>query len=265
MRTYFMLIVGLFLLSFGLVQSTENIITPVKAKKSAFKGGEKLKYRIHYGLITAGKAELNVKHKKTDSGSQVYHVIGTGRTVGMTDLFFRTRDTYESYIDAESMFPIEFIRDINEGGYITKRHIYFDQKNKTANDVLFNKDSIFQLENRMHDLFSAFYYARSLNAKGLKVGDQIPINIFLDHEPFEFRLKYMGKETIKTKFGKIRCLKFMPVVQKGRVFKDEESATLWITDDDNKIPILLKSDLFIGSIKMDLIEYKNTAAPLRFK
>jgi hypothetical protein len=232
---------------------------------NAFKEGEFLAYRIHYGFINAGRAELKVKKLTNREGRPVYHMVGTGRSVGMAEVFFKTRDRYETWIDSDAMVPWEFIRDVNEGGYIIKRHLHFDQFEQTVYDDLDKKDTIFSTPENVQDILSAFYYARTLDANELKKGDMIPIDMFLDHDIFHFRLKYLGKEVMKTKFGKIRCLKLMPIVQSGRVFKEKEGMTLWVSDDPNKIPIRLQADLAVGSVKIDLSDYKNTVSPLKFR
>lgn len=262
-----MKILAILLFFIPSVQSRDAVpSTAIQTSETpAFQSGEKLKYRVHYGLITAGYAELSVRQIERN-GHEVYHVTGKGWSQGITEMLFRTREHYESFIRKEDYYPIEFIRDIDEGGYVTKRHIYFDQENLKAKDVLFDKDSLFHMNSKMLDIFSSLYYARSLDAKNLRKGQEIPMNIFLDHEDFNFKLKYLGKETIKVKKkGRIKCLKFRPMVQKGRVFNEEESATIWISDDDNKVPILLKSELLVGSIKMVLTDYNNLTHPITFK
>lgn len=243
-------------------QETEALRT---LDNTAFKLGEYLKYRIHYGIIDAGVAELTVQSKTTRVGRPVYHMVGKGRTVGMAEWFFKTRDTYETYIDEKAMLPWEFKRDVNEGGYIIKRHVMFDHYNNHARDLEEKPIKTYQIPNNSQDLFSTFYYARCLPTEGLNVGETIPVEMFLDHEKFGFKFKYLGTETIKSEFGKVRCKKFIPVVQSGRVFSDQEGITLWVTDDKNKIPIRLEAELAVGSIKMDLEEYKNNLHPIDFK
>ena len=259
------LILALLIFSSFSTQETQNIVNLPLAQTPSFLAGEYLEYRVHYGLITAGTAKLTVKKSQIINGQTVHHVIGKGESQGLTELLFKTRDHYESYIRKSDMQPVEFIRDVNEGGYITKRHIYFDPDKKKARDILYTKDSVFEFKNNIQDLFSLFYFARSLDLNSLKNGDQIPIDVFIDHEVYTLNLVYNGKEKIKNKNGKIKCLKFKIIAQKGRVFGDEESAFIWISDDDNKIPILVKSELFIGSIKMELSDYKNVANPFVFK
>ena len=242
-----------------------HLINPVISAEAAFQKGEYLKYRVHYGLIDAGYAELEVADKFMKDNQEIYHMKGFGRSTGLVEWTFKTRDYYDTYYNIDKNVPIEFIRDVDEGGYKTKRHIYFDHSNGTAQDLEFKKDSLFKIESSVQDLFSAFYYARQIDASELKKGDLIPIDIFLDHEDFAMQLKYLGKEYVKTNFGKIQCLKFRPMVQDGRVFRDEDSVELWISDDENKIPIKVKSKIFVGSIKMELVDYKNLAHKIDFK
>jgi hypothetical protein len=232
--------------------------------QNAFKVGEFLKYRIHYGLINAGEAELRVKSITNRQDRPVFHIEGIGRSIGMAEVFFKTRDTYTTFVDTESIVPHEFIRDVNEGGFIIKRHLFFDQVNRTAIDKEVPK-KVFEIPAFAQDMLSAFYYARSNDASKLKKGSSIPISIFLDHETFDFKLKYLGVETLKTKWGKIECLKFQPVVQSGRVFKEKEGITLWVSNDQNKIPVRMQAELAVGSIKMDLSDFKNTMVPIVFK
>lgn len=232
---------------------------------TAFAPGEYLKYRIHYGIINAGIAELEVKGVVQRNDRPVYHMVAKGRSVGMAEWFFRTRDRYESFIDTESIMPWEFIRDVDEGGYIIKRHLVFDHYDHTARDLEKSATREYDIEPYAQDMLSAFYYARCLKTEDLKVGDELPISMFLDHEDFNFKLRYLGVDEIETKFGTIDCKKFIPVVQSGRVFKDKEGLTLWVSNDGSKVPVRLEAELAVGSIRMDLIDYKNLRHDLYFK
>ncbi|MBI1316437.1 DUF3108 domain-containing protein [bacterium] len=236
-----------------------------KIEQRAFKVGEYLKYRIHYGIINAGIAELWVKNTDTRKGRTVFHMVGTGRSVGLAETFFRTRDRYETWLDAESMAPWEFLRDVNEGGYLINHHVLFDQFKSTAVHTDLKKDTVFKLPDYAQDMLSSFYYLRSLDVSKLKVGDVIPVQMFLDYQVYEFRLKFLGRESLKTAQGKIQCMKFRPTVQAGRVFKEEEGVTLWVSDDSNKVPIRLQADLAVGSIKMDLTQSQGLVSKLDFR
>jgi len=233
---------------------------PVMAQSSrpAFKPGEWLKFRIHYGILNASYATLHLTSKTLDD-IPVYHVVGKGKTTGFASIFFKVDDTYESYFGREQGKPYKFIRKIDEGGYTKDMEIEFnydsdkavliDNKNGTKQD--------FQIHDEIQDLISASYFLRSnYNLEEFEEGESIVLDMLFDDDGvFKFQLKYLGKEILRTKFGKVECLKFRPLVQSGRVFKEKESLTLWVSNDWNKIPIRIKANLAVGSLKADLDGY----------
>ncbi|NJB71245.1 hypothetical protein GGR42_001707 [Saonia flava] len=225
---------------------------------TAFKSGEWLKFRIHYGFLNASYATLQVKSKELDS-IPVYHVVGHGETTGVASWFFKVDDTYESYFGRWDGRPYKFVRKIDEGGYTKDIEIDFDHKNDEAilNDKKNNKKLNFTIEDNVQDLISAFYYLRNnYTFEDLVENESIQLDMLFDDDGvFKFKLKYLGKEVVKTKYGKVECLKFRPYVQSGRVFKEQESLSLWVSNDLNKIPIRIKADLAVGSIKADLDGY----------
>lgn len=246
-------------------RSSENTDSLPSIENTAFKVGEYLKYRIHYGIINAGIAELSIKEVTERNNRPVYHMIGEGKTVGMAEWFFRTRDRYESFIDTEAIIPWEFIRDVDEGGFVIKRHLKFDQYTNQVTETLTKPEKTYSTIRYAQDMLSAFYYARCIKTDDLEVGEHLPVDMFLDYEDFSFRLQLVAIESIKTRWGKVRCKKLMPVVQEGRVFSDQEGLTLWVTDDENKVPVRLEAALLVGNIKMDLVDYKNLMHPIQFQ
>jgi len=227
-------------------------------KESAFKPGEWLKFRMHYGFLNASYATLHVKSDNI-KGVPVYHVVGHGETSGFASIFFKVDDTYESYFDKEDGKPYKFVRNINEGGYTKDIEIDFDHKEKMAvlNDKKNKKKQDIKLQDSVQDLISAFYYLRNnYDADSLEVGKSIQMKMLYDDDGiFNFKLKYLGEEILKTKYGKVKCHKFRPFVQSGRVFKEQESLSLWVSADKNKIPIRISADLAVGAIKADLDGY----------
>ena len=206
----------------------------------AFKAGEWLKFRIHYGFLNASYATLLLKSEQLDS-MPVYHVIGKGRTTGFASLFFKVDDTYESYFDKKDGKPYKFIRKINEGGYTKDIEIRFNYDDETAllKDNKHKKELNIPVHDQIQDLLSASYHLRkNYVLEDFEKDDVIKMDMLYDDDGiFEFKLKYLGKEVIKTKFGRVECLKFRPYVLSGRVFKEQESLTLWVSNDLNKIPV----------------------------
>ncbi len=224
---------------------------------NAFKPGEKLTYRVHYGIIDAGEAKIELKESPyTFSNRPTYHAVGTGNSIGAFDLFFKVRDTYETYIDRDGVFPWYFKRRVDEGGYKISQDYTFDHNTGTVST---EKEETHTVPRGVQDLVSAFYYSRTFDYSGAKKGDIFEIPTFLDDEMHILKIKYIGKETIKIRKGKFKCMKFVPVVQKGRIWKDENDLNIWISDDENKIPILCKTKILVGSIKMELTDYEGLA------
>ncbi len=236
------------------------LAVPVMAQKAqpAFKSGEWLKFRIHYGLLNASYATLHLSSETLDS-IPVYHVVGSGKTTGFASIFFKVDDTYESYFGRRNGKPYKFVRKIDEGGYTKDIEINFDYDEKKAvlNDYKNGTQMDIPVHDQVQDLISASYYLRSnYNLEEFEEGQTINLDMLFDDDGvFQFKLKYLGKEVIRTKFGKVECLKFRPYVQSGRVFKEKESLTLWVSNDLNKIPIRIKADLAVGSLKADLEAY----------
>src|SRR5690606_750818 len=223
-------------------------------RESAFTTGEYFKFRIHYGVITAGYATLEVKDA-TVNNKKVYHAVGKGYTTGMSRFFFKVEDLYESYFDKETGMPYQFVRKIDEGGYTKNQEGFFNQ---AADKVLVkdhkkNVERTYAVPNNTMDVVAAFYYLRNYpGIDSMQPNQSITVDMFFDDETIKFKLKYLGKENIKTKFGTINCMIFRPLVQSGRVFKEEESLTVWISADNNKIPVRIKASLAVGSLKADL-------------
>lgn len=228
--------------------------------RSAFKTGEWLKFRIHYGWINASFATLQVNNAMINN-EPVYHVVGKGSTTGLARAFFKVDDRYESYFDKKENKPYKFVRKIDEGGYTKDVQIDFDHEKDEAllNDKKNKKKFNFTIGDNIQDLISAFYFIRNhYEFKDLSEGESIKLDMLYDDDGvFKFKLKYLGKEILNTKYGKVECLKFRPYVQSGRVFKEQESLSLWVSNDLNKIPIRIKADLAVGSIKADLDGYNN--------
>lgn len=259
-KAFLFLLIGLST-SFGFAQKQD--LLPSHKAQNAFKDGEWFAFRIHYGVFNASRITLGIT-ADTLNQVPVFHAKGYGRTTGLARLFFKVEDHYESYFGQKDGLPRWFIRNINEGGYTKDLEIRFDHKKKMAhiNDKKKKKQSHFTIEENVQDLLSAFYYLRNFyDTSSLKKGEDIRLNMFFDQENYLFKLRFLGRETIETAFGKIRCLKLRPFVQSGRVFSEQESVTLWVSDDKNKIPVKMRADLRVGSIDCDLDQFKNLQHP----
>lgn len=237
-------------------QQLEQVISDNQIKdlpstpNTAFKEGEVLTYRLHYGIMDAGVAILEVKPTILEiSGRKVYHVVGNGFSKGTFDWFYKVRDRYETFIDKDALVPWMFVRRVDEGGFKFSQDYVFNHYTKKV-DV--GGGEKYDVPVGIQDMLSAFYAARNLDFSGMKEGDIFSLNSFIDKELWPVKMKFIGRETIDCELGTYKCLKFRPIVQKGRVFKSEEDLTVWITDDKNHIPLRAQAKILIGSIKMDI-------------
>ena len=233
----------------------------------AYDVGEWFKFRIHYGFVNAGYATLEVKDA-TVNNKKAFHVIGKGYTTGMSRFFFKVEDTYESYIEKESGNPLQFVRKINEGGYTKNQEGFFNPSSSriVVKDYKNKSEKTFVIPKNTQDILSAFYYLRNYpTIDKINPGEAITIDMFFDDETTKFKLKFIGRQDITTKFGVVASMVFRPLVQSGRVFKEQESVTVWISDDANRLPIRIKADLAVGSLKADIDAFKGLKNPFKIK
>ena len=233
----------------------------------AFKTGEWFKYKLSYsGWFKAGEATVNLNEDVNNN--QLLHAKMIGKSTGAVNLFFKVYDRYESYFYKKNIKPYRFIRNINEGGYTKNIEILFDQKTKVAKVNNFKKKSSndFSFKENSQDMVSIFYYLRNFfRIDDLDKNNEIAIDMFFDSENYRLKIKYLSTEIINTNFGKILCHKIKPYVQSGRVFKKDESLTMWISADNNRIPMKIKADLIVGSIRIDLEAFSNLNHPFEIK
>ena len=230
-------------------------------RNTAFKGGEVVTMKVYYttmGMyIAAGDASFSVTLEKFN-GKPSYHCVGIGKSYSFFDNFFKVRDRYESYIDTSTMLPLKFIRDVNEGGHKKYNNVTF---NHTAGTAI-STNGVFKVPNCIQDVVSAMYYARNINFNRYKVNDKIPFDMFLDDEVNHLYLRYMGKEIIKTRYGKFKAIRIKPLLVKGTMFEGGEKMNVWVSDDPNHLVLRVESPITVGSIKVDMMGYRNLRYPL---
>ncbi len=235
----------------------------------AFDKGEWLRYRLSYSSFLKG-GEVTLKISEDPNHKDGFHIEGEGTTSGLVRLFFKVEDTYQTYIDKKTVLPYHFKRKINEGGYTKNVEIKFDQEKHLATVIDHKKNTTKEFETfkgvqGVQDMLSSIYSLRNQDLTQLKKGEEITQHLFFDNENYVFKLRFLGKEFIKTKFGKVRCLKFMPIVQQGRLFKSKESLTIWISDDKNKIPLKIQASLAVGSLRAELNGFKKLKNPFNIR
>lgn len=217
-----------------------------------FVPGEKMVFQVYFGPINAGRCDTYLK-RDTFQGRDVYYAEAIARTTGLADRLYKIRDLYSGYFDPETLLPYQSVRDIREGNYKKYNVVeYFHDSLKAVS----SQSGEQEIPANIRDMVSVFYYVRTINFDTMRYDDIIDINTFFDDELFPFNMRYRGKETIRTRGGTFNCIKLVPFVEPGRIFKKEDDMTLWFSDDGNCAPIRGKFDLIVGSVKCDLIEWE---------
>jgi hypothetical protein len=237
-------------------------------QESAYLPGEKVDYAVHYGVVQGGIASLELR-ADTLNGKEVWHSVFIGKTTGMADAIFRVKDIYESYIEPQSELPVLSIRNIQEGRYKKYNEVIFDHYSRSDSAILTSDLSgIHITEKGIHDILSCFYYLRNHHLPGypgLKRGDIITIMTWFTDELYPIRLRYLGTDDIKTKVGRIKCLKFNPVTEVGRLFKTEDDMTFWFSADGNYLPVRVRFEIFVGAFVAEIVNYEGLKYPLEIK
>lgn len=229
-------------------------------RNTSFQEGEQLRFKVYYNMgriwVGAGEASFNTT-LETLNGKKVYHVTGEGKTFKSYEWFYKVRDKYETFIDAETMLPAKFVRNVNEGGFKIYNNVSFNQNIGQA----VSTNGVFTVPKCIQDVLSAIYYARNIDYDRHKPGDKIPFKMFLDDKVYDLYIRYVGKEQIETRYGKFNAIRIVPLLIEGTIFKGGEKMSVWVSDDQNHLPVRVDSPILVGSIKVDLVGYDKLRNP----
>ena len=256
--------VSLFTLSRALTLTLLICVAPIaNAQHKAFIPGEKLKYLVYYGPIKGGEATLEVR-KGEYSNKAVNHLYLNGKTIGLANVLYKVDDTYQSFTDTNTDLPYKSIRDIKEGKYRHYSEQIFDHWTRTDSAIVYStkvgKDIAPKNSN---DILSAFYYLRNhVMHDSLSKNDTLVVETYFSDEIYTMRVRFLGYEDVKTKIGTINCIKLSPIVITGRVFKNDDDMTVWLSNDKNYLPVRVRFNIIVGAAYCDLIEFGGLKYPL---
>lgn len=228
-----------------------------------------LQYKVHYGLINAAEATIEVDgnlHRVNER--PCFKASVTGRTTGSFDVFLRIRDTWRTYIDTTTILPQRFFRNIEENNYRRRETVDFDHVKHMAAVERHGKDKnkvkrgTYKIPNNVQDIVSGFYYLRTLSYDQRRIGEVIRVQGFFDEDVFSMDVIYKGRETVETKAGTIRAIKLVPKMPSNKLFKGENAISVYLSDDRNKIPVLIQAEMFVGAVKVDMYKYQGLKSRL---
>lgn len=260
---------GLIIISLIFIVAFKGDITLEKRENISFQRGEKLKFSVYYNSMVTGNISAGVltTEVKTDilkfANRPTYHIELIGKSVGTFNWFMKVKDNFETWIDEEALVPWYFRNRVHEGDYKASKDIAFIHELKKAKYTNNNNDKskMVDIPSNIQDITSAIYYARNIDFSNAKIGSKYQINFIFDDSVYATQLEYLGIFNITTKIGKIECMKFKPRVLSGGVFKDETPLTVYVSNDNNRLPIFAESEIMVGSVRMELIEYSGLRNP----
>jgi Protein of unknown function (DUF3108) len=221
-------------------------------ENKSFTVGEKLTFNVKYGFVTAGVAVMEIPKIKKIAGREVYHITFKVNSLPSFDPFYKVRDRYETYLDVKSLFPWRFEQHVREGGFSMDFAAFFDHRKGIAKT---SKGS-YEIPPNVNDIVSTFFYARTLDYSNLKIGDKFELHNFYKKKVYPLNVVYRGKETVEVEAGTFDCIMVEPVIVEGGLFKTEGQIIIWLTNDELKIPVKVKTKILIGSIDAELSEYE---------
>ena len=247
-------------------------VHPCEIKNNAFIPGEKLTYVITYNWFFVWTDVGGVRFEATKDkmfNQDVLNLKGTGVTFSFYDWFFQVRDVYQSWVNPDNLLPLYYHRDVDEDGYLIDIKYTYDYDNMVAySEVEKTHKPYFQDTVKIYpctyDVLSVIYHARNIDFSKYKKDEKIPLKILLDNEIYDVYIRYKGKEVKKVRgVGKFSTIKFTGSLVAGDVFQGGEDLTIWVTDDENRIPVWVESPIIVGTIKARLVGYEGLKHPVK--
>lgn len=214
----------------------------------AFGVGERLEFDIKYGFIKAGYAVLQVRKIVDCGGYPTYHIVSTARTNKFFSFFFKVDDRVESFVDTEGIFSHRFEKHLREGSFRADRITNFDAINHLA---ITGRDTI-PTYPFVQDMLSAFYYART---QKIKAPEPLYIDNHTDRKNYPIEVKVRRREKVRVQAGTFDCLLLEPVLRTSAIFENKGRLFIWVTDDQYKMPVKMKSKVVVGSFTAELKKY----------
>ena len=215
-----------------------------------WKIGEYFQFSIDWNGLNGGGSLMQVQNLVRVDGRRAYRIVTKAESNSFVSKFYKVRDRAESFVDAESLYSVRFVKHLREGGYKKDVDVRFDQANRKAR---YDDGQALDVPARVHDVLSAFYYVRTLP---LPDGAVLSIPTHDNQKSYEMVVKVHGRERVEVPAGKFDCVLVEPILKSEGVFKSKGSILVWLTDDARRLPVLVKSKIPIGSISVSLTDMR---------
>ncbi|WP_066628274.1 DUF3108 domain-containing protein [Labilibacter marinus] len=250
----------------------QSINAQCNIENSTFRSGEVVTYHAYYNWhfiwINAGIVHFSVKEAQYEE-SDAWFLSAYGRTYSGYDKFMKVRDTFEVYVDKDRFEPLHFNRVTKEGSTVGHHQYWFNYKDSLVQtktkkgEVGLYKDSVITLKDCTSDLLTMVYKARNIDYSKYQVNEKIPIRMIVDNKIHDLYIRYLGKEIIKNRDGRsFKCLKFSPLLVAGTIFESGEDMTVWVTNDEARVPIVVEAKVLVGSVKAVFVDAVGLLNPI---
>lgn len=256
--------IGLILLLFSLFFISDTISENDFRyhPNGAYGYGERLDYKVRYGVIVAGEGYLHILPKRVYRNErECYDIRFQVNSLKSLEWIYRVRDWYSTILDVKGIFPWEFEQHIREGNYKRDFKAIFDQINNFA----YAEGNKYKVPLYVHDIVSAFYFVRTLPLGSMSKDTIFYLYNFFKDSTYKLGVKILGKQIVEVEAGKFRCIVVEPLVTEGGLFKSQGSIYVWLTDDDRKVPVKVATKILIGYVSADLVSYRGLRGPLKAK
>jgi len=227
--------------------------------------GEHLEYRVRYGIFSAAEAVVDVAPQiQYVNGRPCYKINILGTTLGAFSWFAKVRDEWQSWTDTSAIVSQKFYRNIQENNY---RKVETTLFNHGSDDALVTDEEgtkKYDVPNHVQDAISGYFYLRTLDFSKLALNEAVEVPTFFENKVYKLKAKYRGRDVVRTKYGKINALRITPIMPNNQLFKGENSIRIWISDDANKVPIKVEVDLWVGSMVMEVSNYRGARNSFRW-
>lgn len=230
-------------------------------QNTSFKAGEYFEYKVKFGFLPVGEAQVDVSPQIYIANNRpCYRINVLGRTTGLTDLF-KIRNIYRTYLDTSAILPQKFVYSARENNYTRDQTITFNHQANTALREEKTEKRTFKVPDNIHDVVSGYYFLRIVDFSKMKIGETVTAPLFFADEIYQMKVKYNGKGTVRTRYGKINVIKINPILPPNGMFDGEDAIRVWVSDDKNRVPIKIEVDFAVGGASMELKEYRNVRYP----
>jgi hypothetical protein len=234
---------------------TATISTPpagalevLPAAANPIRPGESLRFAVQYGPVKAGTAYLEVAQIREWKGRPVYNLVARAESNSFFSRIYKVRNRIESFWDQEGLFSWRYMENRREGGHKFKNEIVFDH---TLHQAQYADGHSAPIPEHVQDALSAFYYTRF---QALPMGGSIKFDYHASKKSQPLEVKILGRERIETPAGKFDCVAIEPLLKAGGIFKNKGRLVIWLTEDERRMPVLMRSKVMIGSISVVLQE-----------